>query len=282
MIYFDHTIMIILATTGLLGISAGIMGCFLVLQKKSLFGDTMAHATLPGLTMIFFYTLHKNSWTLLLAGTTSALCAAFLMYQLERHTILKKDTILGVILATSFGLGTVFLSKIQAMANGSQAGLTKYLLGNASTLLHQDLYLISVITFLCILTVMLWFKEYKTILFDPEYAITCNIATQAITTVMLILTTLTIVIGLQTVGVILISALLIAPFCAARQWSNDYKTLIFLSAAFGMMATVFGTIISCHVPHLPTGPTIVVVATLFTLISILFAPRNTKIAKLTL
>lgn len=274
MIQFDQTLCLILLATGILGMNAGIMGSFLVLQKKSLFGDTIAHATLPGLTGIFFYTLNKNPWILLISGTFSALCAVMIMYQLEQHTTLKRDTILGIILATSFGLGTVFLSKIQTIPDAHQAGLTKYLLGNPSTLLYQDLYMISLITLISCIIVLVCLPHYKTILFDREYAIACNLATRTISGSILLLTTLTIVMGLQTVGVILISALLITPTCAARQWSNNFETVILLAAFFGMLSTTMGTLISCNIAHVPTGPTIVIVATSITLFSMLFASNG--------
>jgi manganese/zinc/iron transport system permease protein len=274
MIQFDQTLFLILLTTGILGINAGMIGTFLVLSKKSLFGDTIAHATLPGLTGIFFYTMSKNPCILLISATISALFAAFIIDQLEQKTTLKKDTILGIVLATSFGLGTVFLSKIQTIPDAHQAGLTKYLLGNASTLLHQDLFLILSITLISIMFVLIICNRYKTMLFDAEFAVTNNIATRIISGIMLLLTTLTIVIGLQTVGVILISALLIAPASAARQWSYKFETVIVLAAFFGMLSTTAGTLLSSSMMHVPTGPTIVIVATTLTFFSILFAPQG--------
>lgn len=278
MIQFDQTLFFILFTTAILGINAGTLGAFLVLTKKSLFGDTIAHATLPGLTAIFFLTLSKNPLLLIIFATLSALFAAMCIDQLEQKSNLKKDTILGIVLATSFGLGTVFLSKIQTIPDAHQAGLTKYLLGNASTLLHQDLILISGITIISMLFISVFCNQYKTILFDPEFAATTNYATNLISKIILLLTILTIVIGLQTVGVILISSLLIAPACAARQWSHNFSTVLQLAAFFGMLSTTIGTLISSSMLHVPTGPTIVIVATFLTFFSILFAPQGIVIA----
>lgn len=272
MIQFDQTMMIILLATGILGFHAGIIGSFLVLQKKCLFGDSIAHATLPGLTAIFFFTLSKNPWILLCGATCSAIIAAIIIDQLERHTTLKRESLLGIVLASSFGIGTVFLSKIQTIPNSHQAGIHKYLLGNASTMLHQDLYMIMLTTLLSSLCIVLTYQSYKTILFDHNYAATRNIPTKYIRLIMLLITTITIVIGLQTVGVILMSALLIAPACAARQWTHHYGMMLTFSAFFGILATTAGTIISSSIAHMPTGPTIVLVASCITLISILIAP----------
>ncbi len=273
MIQFDQTLFFIVCTTGILGINAGILGTFLVLEKKSLFGDTIAHATLPGLTAIFFFTLNKNPIFLLVFATISSIFAAICINQLERKTTLKNDTILGIVLATSFGFGTIFLSKIQKIADAHQAGLTKYLLGNASTLLYQDFVMILCITLISLTFVCITYKRYQTILFDKEFARTM-IQTNFISSCILLLTTITIVIGLQTIGVILISALLIAPACAARQWSHNFATVILLAAFFGLISTTTGTLISSCMLHIPTGPTIVIVATSLTFFSIFFAPQG--------
>lgn len=274
MIQFDQTLGLIVLATAILGINAGMIGTFLISEKKSLFGDTISHATLPGLTAIFFYTLSKNPFVLLIAATSSAIFAAMIIDHLEKNSTLKKDTILGIVLATSFGIGTIFLSKIQTIPDAHQAGLTKYLLGNASTLLYQDLAMISGVTTFSILFIFMISKPYKIILFDHEFAKTTVIATTIIKKSILVLTTLTIVTGLQTVGVILMSALLIAPASAARQWSNNFEKVTILSSFFGMFSCITGTIISSCIAHAPTGPIIVIVATLITFFSMLFAPTG--------
>lgn len=274
MITFDQTVISIFIGTGIFGINAGILGTFLVLQKKSLMSDAIAHATLPGLTIIFFIMMNKNPWLLLLGGTLSALIACACLYYLEKHTNLKKDAQLGIILATSFGLGTVMLSKIQTLPDAHQAGLTKYLLGNASTILQSEIIMIGMITLLTIICLLLIFKPYKIMLFDPEYSATIEIPTRIISTTILIITTLNIVVGLQTMGVILISALFIAPACAAAQWTNRYTTMIILAMTCSLFSTTAGTLISSALPHVPTGPTIAIIASCITLLSILISPNG--------
>lgn len=273
MMHFDQTVILIIITTGLLGFNAGMIGSFLVLQRKSLLGDTIAHATFPGLTGMFFFTLNKNPWIILFSATFSALLASYIIYKLQQQTKLKQDTILGIILATSFGIGTVFLSKIQTIPEAYQAGLTKYLLGNASTILWIDLYIIGTICLISTLCIWIFLQQYKILLFDPEYAATCSKIPTAIHHTIILLTTVTIVIGLQTVGVILISALLIAPTCAVKLWTHSYEKLLLASACFGMMCTTTGTLISCNFTHVPTGPTIVIIATSLTLLSLIIKSK---------
>jgi manganese/zinc/iron transport system permease protein len=269
MIPFDKTVLFILATTGLLGICAGILGSFLFLQRKSLFADTIAHATLPGITGFFLLTYNKDPWFLLCAGIFSSIIATYIIYFLQHQTTLKNDTILGIVLSTSFGLGTVFLSKIQIVANSHQAGLSKYLLGNASTLLHQDLYQVGTTTLLTIIIVSVFFHHCSIMLFDNQQTTSHQPLLTFLYHTITLLTTITIVIGLQTVGVILISALLIIPACIAQQWCKSLRSFIIFSAFIGLLCTSIGTLISSLIDHVPTGPAIIAVAASMLLITLL-------------
>jgi len=272
MILFDFTMLLICCGTGVLGGLAGVVGSWLFLQRKSLFGDTIAHATLPGLTGIFLLTHIKHSGLLLLGGLCSALVAAYLIHVIQQHCTLKKDTILGVILASSFGLGTIFLSKIQTLPNAHQAGLTKYLLGNPATMLLEDLIMIIIATIITLLITMRYIKPYAIVLFDTTYATTIGISINKVSWIMLTAITITIVFGLQAVGIILMSALLINPAAAAYQWTKNFNKMMLLSALFGSSSTVIGTLLSCTTAHLPTGPVIVIIATMITSVSILCSP----------
>lgn len=272
MIHFDITILLICCGTGILGGLAGVVGSWLFLQRKSLFGDTIAHATLPGLTGIFLLTQIKHSGLLLLGGLCSALLATYAIHVIQQNSTLKKDTILGVILASSFGLGTIFLSKIQTMPNAHQAGLTKYLLGNPATMLFGDLIMIIAATLLTLCITIRYIKPYTIILFDTSYATTIGIEHNNISWIMLTAITITIVFGLQAIGIILMSALLINPAAAAYQWTKKFNNMMLLSALFGSFSTIIGTLVSCSVAHLPTGPVIVIIATIITCISMLCSP----------
>lgn len=247
---------------------------FCTTAKKSLFGDTIAHATLPGIAGIFLLFNSKLTWVLMIGGMISAGIGALTINYITAHCTLKKDTALGIVLATSFGLGTMLLSKIQTYPTAHQAGITKYLLGNASTILYSDFYMIVAVTAINLVCLKLFFKEYKIVLFNPDYGYTIGVPVQKISILLTLTTMLTIVVGLQTVGVILISALLITPAAAALQWTQKFSTMIFLSSCFAIFSTVSGTLLSSGIVHLPTGPTIVVIATSITFLSILVAPRG--------
>ncbi len=276
MIQFDYTLCIVLLGTTLVGITSGIVGCFVVLQRQSLLGDALAHATLPGLAAMFLYTGSKTSPLLFVGALISAMLGAYCIKLINKHSTLKKETSLGIVLSTSFGLGTVLLSVIQTYPTAHKAGINKFLLGNAATLLYQDLMGIIAITAIVIATVIACWKEFKIFIFNREFADSVGIKTAYIEFILTIITILTIIIGLHAVGAVLISSLLIAPATAAAQWTKKLFFMIMFSSFCSCLATITGTLMSSSMPHLPTGPVIIVIATLCTLFSIVCAPYLTS------
>ena len=273
-IQFDHTFLIVFLGTTLVGITAGIIGCFVILQRQSLFGDAIAHATLPGLATMFLYTGTKSPILLFLGATITGTLGALCINFITRYTTLKKETALGIVLSTSFGLGTVLLSIIQSYPSAHKSGINKFLLGNAATLLHEDLIIIIIVALIVMATTYICWKEFKIFVFNKEFAHTVGLNTYLIHSILTALTVLTIIVGLQTVGVVLISSLLIAPASAAYQWTNKLSHMIIISCVVSICSTSLGTTISSSCAHLPTGPIIIIVATLATFISILFAPAH--------
>lgn len=274
MILFDQTVFLICLGTGILGSMAGVVGCWLFLQHKSLFGDTISHATLPGITGVFLLTHIKLPAFLLIGGLCSALVSAYCIQKIQHTTTLKKDTVLGIVLASSFGIGTIILSKIQSMTDAHQAGLSKYLLGNPATMLYEDIVMIIIASIITLTLTVRFIKPYSIVLFDTTYAQSVGIQVSRLSWIMLIPTTITIVFGLQAVGIILMSALLINPAASAYQWTKNFTNMMFLAACFGGVSTIMGTLISCLYEHVPTGPMIVIVATTITALSILASPTG--------
>lgn len=264
----------ILVGTTLVGITTGIIGCFTLLNKQSLLGDTIAHATLPGLTGMFLLILQKSYALLLLGAATTGLLGALSVHYITQTTKLKKDTALGIVLSTFFGIGIIFLTMIQKLPNAHQSGIDKFLFGQAATLLWSDIKILMIISLIVITTIITLWKELKIITFDPAYAQAIGLPVAKIHMTLLCLIVLTVIIGLQTVGLILMSSFLIAPAAAARQWTHNLSTTVFLSVVFSLIATTGGTLISCSYPHIPTGPTIVIIATTITLISIIMSPSG--------
>ena len=250
------------------------LGSFAVLRKQSLLGDAISHAALPGIAISFLITGSKDSNTLLLGALVSGLIGTFWIRGIITKTHLKSDTALGLILSLFFGFGMLLLTFIQKQPNANQAGLDKYLFGQAATLVESDVWMMAIVTGICLFVLLLFWKEFKILLFDKDYAKTLGFNTKAIDILITSFIVLAIVLGLQTVGVVLMSAMLLAPAAAARQWTNSLATMVFLAAIFGAFSGVFGTAISASQNNLSTGPVIVLVAAFFVLISFIFSPSR--------
>jgi manganese/zinc/iron transport system permease protein len=270
--FTDYTFQVIAIGTAILGAVCGMLGSFAVLRKQSLLGDAISHAALPGIAIAFLITGAKDSNVLLLGALVSGLVGTFWIRGIITKTHLKSDTALGLILSLFFGFGMLLLTFIQKQPNANQAGLDKYLFGQAATLLIEDVWLMAIVTGLCLIVLLLFWKEFKLLLFDADYTKTLGFNVKFIDILITSFIVLAIVLGLQTVGVVLMSAMLLAPAAAARQWTNSLATMVFLAAVFGAFSGVFGTIISASQNNLSTGPVIVIVAGVFVIFSFIFSP----------
>jgi len=272
LLFTDYTLRTITLGTAVLGAVCGMLGSFAVLRKQSLLGDAISHAALPGIALAFLITGAKDTNVLLLGALVSGLIGTFWIRGIITKTHLKTDTALGLILSLFFGFGMLLLTFIQKQPNANQAGLDKYLFGQAATLVEKDVWIMAIVTSICLGILLLFWKEFKILLFDADYTKTLGFNTRFIDIVITFFIVLAIVLGLQTVGVVLMSAMLLAPAAAARQWTNKLSVMVFLAAIFGAFSGVFGTAISASQNNLSTGPVIVLVAAVFVIFSFIFSP----------
>lgn len=270
----DYTLVIVLSGTASLGLIAGVLGCFAFLRKQSLLADAISHAALPGIALTFLLTQSKNPSLLLFGGAISGGIGVLLVNLITHKTTLKNDTALGFVLSVFFGLGLVLLTVVQKSAIAEQAVLNKFLFGNAATLLLDEVLVIGIVGATILLCIALMWKEFKVITFDPLFAHTLNYPVMALEILLTVLLVLAIVIGLQTVGVVLMSTLFVAPAAAARQWTSCLSKMVMLAGLFGLLSGVVGSVISSTVDRIPTGPMIVVVMSVIVIISLLGAPHR--------
>lgn len=274
LVFSDYTLRTITLGTAILGAVTGMLGSFAVLRKQSLLGDAISHAALPGIALAFLITGSKDTNTLLLGALVSGLIGTFWIRGIITKTHLKSDTALGLILSLFFGFGILLLTFIQKQPDANQAGLDKYLFGQAATLVESDVWLMAIVMAACLIVLILFWKEFKLLLFDADYTKTLGFNTKFIDILITTFIVLAIVLGLQTVGVVLMSAMLLAPAAAARQWTNSLGTMVLLAAIFGACSGVLGTAISASQNNLSTGPVIVIVASVFVIFSFLFSPSR--------
>ena len=270
----SYTTQMVLLGTALLGLASGIAGTFAVLRKESLIGDGLSHAALPGVVIAFLLTGIKDIEVLIAGAALSSITAAWLITITVENSKIKFDGALATILSAFFGLGMVLLTYVQSLNNAGQAGLSKFIFGQAATILARDVYITSAAALIIIVLTALFWKELKLISFDVEYAKTLQIPVTFTLILYRSLLIMTIIIGIQSVGAILISSLLIAPAVGARQWTNKLGTMCILAGFFGMVSAIGGTIWSTTVQKLPTGPAIIVILSVIVLLSLIFAPNR--------
>lgn len=270
----SYTTQMVLLGTALLGLASGIAGTFAVLRKESLIGDGLSHAALPGVVIAFLLTGIKDIEVLITGAALSSIAAAWLITITVENSKIKFDGALATILSAFFGLGMVLLTYLQSLNNAGQAGLSKFIFGQAATILARDVYITSAAALIIIVLTALFWKELKLISFDVEYAKTLQISVTFTLILYRSLLIMTIIIGIQSVGAILISSLLIAPAVGARQWTNKLGTMCILAGFFGMVSAIGGTIWSTTVQKLPTGPAIIVILSAIVLLSLIFAPNR--------
>ncbi len=270
----DYTLKIVILGTSILGAVSGTVGAFATLRKQSLLGDAISHAALPGICIMFLLTQTKSSIYLLAGALVAGWIGTLIMTLVVNKTKLKQDAALGVILSVFFGFGLMLLTIIQKLPTANQAGLNKYLFGNASTLLKSDVLSMGALSLVVLGCIALLWKEFKVLSFDRDYAFSLGFPTVKLELILVSLTVCGIVLGLQTVGVVLMSAMLIAPAVAARQWTNKLWVMVVLSAGMGALSGSIGAVISSSVDHLPTGPTVVLVMSVMVIVSLFFAPER--------
>jgi manganese/zinc/iron transport system permease protein len=268
----DYTFQTVALGSALLGIISGALGCFSLLRKQCLISDCISNAALPGIVTAFLIIGSKNTEILLIGALISGLIASALITIIVRYTPIKFDSALALIMSVFFGLGIVLLSFAQKNPVAQQAGLKNFIFGQASALLQHDIYIMLLCGSILLMLVIVFWKELKLFTFDHDFAQILGFSPRILRLLLSSMVVIAIIIGLQTVGIILMSALLITPAAAARQWTNTLWIMISLSALFGALSGIAGTIISSLIPNLPTGPAIVICASAIFIASILFAP----------
>lgn len=272
--FTDYTLRTVALGAAILGVVSGVLGCFAVLRRQALLGDAMSHAALPGIVLAFMLTGQRDPLILLLGAAAAAWLAALLLNTITSTTRIKEDSSLALILAVFFGFGLVLLSLLQRRPDAAQAGLKSFLFGQAAALVERDLLVMAALGLPTLLVVALLWKQFKLLSFDPEYAASLGMPVRGLGVLLTTLIVVAIVIGLQTVGVVLMSAMLIAPAAAARQWTDRLSLMVLLSALFGTIAGVTGAAISATARGLSTGPTIVLCLGVIVLVSLFFAPNR--------
>jgi manganese/zinc/iron transport system permease protein len=206
----------------------------------------------------------------MLGAALAGIGGVLLVIAITRNTRIKQDAALGIILSVFFGFGLMLLTFLQRDPDARQAGLNHFLFGQAATLLGGDVLMMAIFGGVALLLLMLFWKEFKLLSFDRDFGASLGLPMQALEVGITLLLVIAIVIGLQAVGVVLMSAMIVAPAAAARQWTDRLGLMVAISGLFGALAGVSGTAISSLASGLSTGPVIVLCISAIAVFSLLF------------
>lgn len=285
----------------LMCMAAALVGVIVFLKKQSLLGESLSHAAYPGVIIgvIIAGAMELNESSelpiamLVMGGALiSSLLGMWAIGFLQYRMGVRSDSALCFILAAFFGIGLTLASQVQFAYSSLYRQAQVYLYGQAATMTDTHIWIYGALALLILTMVVLFYKEIRGIAFDPEYIRSIGVNKRVVDTTVFLLIVLAVVVGIRSVGVVLMSAMLIAPAAAARQYSDRLYRIFILSAFFGLLSGFLGNYLSVEVSRwlaakypgerlaLPTGPMIVIVASLICLLSLMFAPKRGLLLRL--
>lgn len=258
----------------ILGILGGVLGCFLILRRMALVGDALGHALLPGIALAFLVVGSKSILPLFLGAVIAGVLYSLVLSFVQRQRRVKPDAAIGLTFTAFFGFGIVLMSYIQSSSTGSQSGLDKFLFGQAAALSAEDVKIAFSLLLMSIVLMSIFFRQLKALSFDPTFAAAIGLNVTTLHYGMMVFITLAIVVSVQAVGVVLVSALLIIPGAAAYLLVKRLHMMIILAGVFGLVSGVVGAFLSYVLPGIPTGPVVVLAASALFGLVLLFAPAD--------
>lgn len=252
-----------LITSIVVGIICGIVGSFIILRGMALMGDAISHAILPGVAISYLLGINYF-YGAVVVGVLSSFSIGFI----DQHSRIKTDSSIGIVFSAAFALGIILITKAQ-----SATDLTQILFGNVLSVRDSDMWMTIIVGLIVIGAVLLFFKELLVSSFDPTMAQVYGLKNRMIHYGIMVMLTLVTVASLQTVGVILVVAMLITPASTAYLLTNRLSIMVMLAAFFGALAAVIGLYLSSEY-NMPSGPLIALAATGLFILAFLFSPKQ--------
>lgn len=274
-----YNTLVVAAGVAAVGFAAGVVGSLGVLRRRALVGDAAAHATLVGVAAAFLATGRRDLPVLLLGAFAAAVAGLGVLVLLRRFTRTRDDAATAIVLGVSFGLGITLISGITARGVPGSAGLEHFLLGHTAALTAADAWLLGGVSCAAVAVIAIGLKEATLVAFDAAFASATGWPVALIDYALVALVALMVVVGLPAAGAVLVTALVVIPPVAARQWTDRVATMLVLSGLIGLGSAVIGVFVSGAVPRLATGPLVVLVAAAVFAVSFLFAPDRGWLAR---
>ncbi len=252
----------------MVGIVCASVGTYVVLRGMAFFGDALAHAILPGVAVGYLLSGGGQA-PIFWASMVTAILAAVGIGEITKGSAVKEDTAIGIVFAAMFALGIALISSIRSYA----VDLVHFLFGNVLGVSSGDLWLTGIFGAAVLMLILLFYKEFLVLSFDPMLAATLRLPAAWLNYLLLILIAVAIVVSLQTVGVTLMVAMLITPAAAANLLTHRLPTMMGLAAAIGAFSAVVGLYLSFYF-SIASGAAIVLVCTAIFALAFLFAPQK--------
>lgn len=270
--WLPYNTLVVAGGVAAVGCAAGVVGTLGVLRRRALVADAAAHATLVGVAVALLATGQRSLAVLLAGGLASALAALGLLVLIRRFTRTRDDAATAVVLSVSFGLGIVLISGMVARGVPGSAGLEQFLLGHTAALTAGDALLLGLVSVVTVLCVFIGLKEATMVAFDPAFAAAAGWPAAAIDLALVGLVAVMVVVGLPAAGAVLVTALVVIPPVAARQWTDRIVPMLIIAGGIGLACGLAGVLVSSLATRLPTGPVVVLVAAGCFLVSLVVAP----------
>lgn len=252
-----------LFTSIMVGVISGVIGSFIILRGMALMGDAISHAVLPGVAISFMLGINYFYGAVLVG-----VLAAVMIGVVTQNSRIKNDSSIGIIFTAFFALGIILISKASTATD-----LTQILFGNVLSVRSSDMWMTLIIGAVVLIVVVIFYKELLVSSFDETMAKAYGLPTRAIHYLIMVLLTLVTVASLQTVGVVLVVAMLITPASTAYLLTNKLWIMIVIAASIGAFSSVAGLYFS-FVYNLSSGAVIVLVATFLFALAFVFAPKQ--------
>ncbi len=275
----SYNTLVVLGGVATVGFAAGVVGSLALLRKRPLVGDAAAHATLAGVAAAFLATGRRDLPALLGGALVAAVAALAVLVLIRRVARTRDDAATAVVIGVSFGIGLALLAGITARGIPGSGGLEQFLLGHTAALTAGDARLLAAVSLAAVAIVALGFKEAVVLCFDPQFAAATGWPVGLLDLVLVTLVAVMVVVGLPAAGAVLVTALVVIPPVAARQWTDRAGPLLVTAGVIGLTAAVTGVVVTASRPGLSTGPVIVLAAALICGVSFLVAPRRGVIAQ---
>lgn len=285
----------------LMCMAAALVGVIVFVKKQSLLGESLSHAAYPGVIIGVIIAgimgIHEDQELLIAflimgGALASSMLGLWSIGFLQTRLAVRSDSALCFVLAAFFGVGLTLASQVQFAYSSLYRQVQMYLYGQAATMTDVHILIYGVLSLMILSVVVVFYKEIQGIAFDPQYIQSIGVNKKVVDATVFFLIVLAVVIGIRSVGVVLMSAMLIAPAAAARQYSNQLYRIFAWAAFFGIISGFLGNYLSVEISKwlaikypgerlaLPTGPMIVVVASLICLFSLMFAPKRGLLLRL--